>query len=106
MFKKDNTSSSLSTNDDAEFEMQIETPLHDYCVSRTEDFEEDTNDSEDHKKESNNDKQLRKEIYKRSKLRNKYCKNLSKQNTALYKKQRNKCVSLRRRCIIDYFRSK
>ena len=39
------------------------------------------------------DKQLRKEIYKRSKLRNKYCKNPSEQNGALYKKQRNKCVS-------------
>ena len=32
------------------------------------------------------DKQLRKEIYKRSKLRNKYCKNPSEQNAALYKK--------------------
>ena len=32
------------------------------------------------------DKQLRKEIYKRSKLRNKYCKNSSEQNAALYKK--------------------
>ena len=49
------------------------------------------------------DKQLRKEIFKRSKLRNKYCKNTSEQNAALYKKQRNKCVSLRRRCIKDYF---
>ena len=49
------------------------------------------------------DKQLRKEIYKRSKLRNKYCINPSEQNAALYKKQRNKCASLRRRCIKDYF---
>ena len=48
------------------------------------------------------DKQLRKEIYKRIKLRNKYCKNPSQQNATLYKKQRNKCVSLRR-CIKDYF---
>ena len=49
------------------------------------------------------DKQLRKEIYKRSKLKNKYCINPSEQNAALYKKQRNKCASLRRRCIKDYF---
>ena len=49
------------------------------------------------------DKQLRKEICERSKLRNKYCKNLSEQNAALYNKQRNKCVSLRRRCMKDYF---
>ena len=49
------------------------------------------------------DKQLRKVIYKRSKLRIKYCKNPSDHNAALCKKQRNKCVSLRRRCIKDYF---
>ena len=49
------------------------------------------------------DKQLRKEIYKRSKLRNKYCKNPCEQNAALYKTQRNKFVSLCRRCIKDYF---
>ena len=48
------------------------------------------------------DKQLRKEIYKRSKLRNKYCKNCPEQNAASYKKQRSKCVSLRRGCIKDY----
>ena len=39
------------------------------------------------------DIQLRKEIYKRGKLRNKYCKTPSKHNAALFKKQRNKCVS-------------
>ena len=49
------------------------------------------------------DKQLRKEIHKRSKLRNKYCKNPFEQNAALYKKQRNKCVSHRRRYIKAYF---
>ena len=49
------------------------------------------------------DKQLRKEIYKRSKLRNKYCKNPCEQNAALHKTQRNKFVSLCRRCIKDYF---
>ena len=50
------------------------------------------------------DKQIRKEIYKRSKPRKKKCcKNPCEQNAALYKKQRNQCVSLRRRCIKDYF---
>ena len=47
------------------------------------------------------DKQFRKEIYKRSKLKNKYCKNPLEQNVVLYKKQRNKCVPLRR-FIKDY----
>ena len=48
------------------------------------------------------DKQLLKRIYKRNKLRNICCKNLSKKNLISSKKQRNKCLSLRRRCIKDY----
>ena len=48
------------------------------------------------------DKELRKEIYKISKLRNKYCKNPSKQNEALYRKQKKiggLCVEV----VKDYF---
>ena len=48
-------------------------------------------------------KELRKAIYTRSRLRNKFCKSPSKENEALYKKQRNKCVSLRRKSIKKYF---
>ena len=40
-------------------------------------------------------KELRKEIYTRSKLKNKYNRNPTEENKALYKKQRNKCVSVR-----------
>ena len=46
---------------------------------------------------------LRKEIYTRSRFRNKFCKNPTKENEKLYKKQRNKCVALRRKCIKEYF---
>ena len=48
-------------------------------------------------------KELRKAIYTRSRLRNKFCSSTSKENEALYKKQRNKCVSLRRKSIKKYF---
>ena len=34
---------------------------------------------------------------------NKFYKSLSKENEALYKKQRNKCISLRRKSIKKYF---
>ena len=40
-------------------------------------------------------KELRKKIYTRSKLKNKYNSNLTEENKAIHKKQRNKCVSLR-----------
>ena len=46
---------------------------------------------------------LRKEIYTRSRLRNKFCKNPTKENEKLYKKQRNKCVALKRKFIKEYF---
>ena len=44
-------------------------------------------------------KDLRKAIYTRSRLRNKMCRNPMSENINAYKKQRNKCVSLRRKCI-------
>ena len=48
-------------------------------------------------------KELRKVIYTRSNLRNRYFKNPTKENETSYKKQRNKCVSLRRKSITQYF---
>ena len=45
---------------------------------------------------------LRKEIYPRSRFRNKFCKSRTKENEKLYKKQRNKYVALRRKCIKEY----
>ena len=48
-------------------------------------------------------KELRKTIYTRSRLRNKFCKSLSNKSEALYKKQQNKCISLRRKSIKKYF---
>ena len=47
--------------------------------------------------------ELRKAIYTRSRLRNKFRKSPSNENEALYKKQRNKCVSLTRKSIKKYF---
>ena len=48
-------------------------------------------------------KEMRKAIYARSRLRNKFCKNPSEENERKYKKQRNLCVSLRRKAIKQYF---
>ena len=48
-------------------------------------------------------RKFRKEIYKRSSLRNTFWKDPSKENELLFKTQRNKCVSLRRKCIKSYF---
>ena len=48
-------------------------------------------------------KELRKVIYSRSRLRNRYVKNPTKENETPYKKQRNKCVSLRRKSITQHF---
>ena len=48
-------------------------------------------------------KEPRKEIYTRSKLKNKYNRNPTGESKAIYKKQRNKCVSLRRKAIKVYF---
>ena len=60
---------------------------------------------------------LSKEFYTRSRFRNKFCENPTKEwidleinfvktllkNEKLYKKQRNKCIALRRKCIKEYF---
>ena len=48
-------------------------------------------------------KELGKAIYTRSRLRNRYFKNPTKENETSYKKQRNKCVSLRRKSITQHF---
>ena len=50
------------------------------------------------------DKQLRKAIYTRTRLKNKIHKNPSKENKMAYKKQRNFCVSLRRKCMKNYLK--
>ena len=48
-------------------------------------------------------KELRKAIYTRSRLKNKWNKNPTFENRAKYKKQRNKCVSLRKKAIKTHF---
>ena len=50
-------------------------------------------------------KDLRKAIYTRSTLRNRFLKNPDEINSKLYKLQRNKCVSIRRKSIQHYFSS-
>ena len=50
-------------------------------------------------------KTLRKEIYKRSASRNKFLKDSSESNWQKYRKQRNKCVKIRKKCIKDHFKS-
>ena len=46
---------------------------------------------------------LRKAIYTRCRLKNKYIKNPSEVDKKLYKKQRNKCFSMRKKSIKQYF---
>ena len=46
---------------------------------------------------------LRRQIYTRSRFRNKFCKDPTKENEKLCKKQRNKCVAFTRICIKEYF---
>ena len=48
-------------------------------------------------------KELRKAIYTRSRFRNRFLKNPDEINSKLYKQQRNKCVSIRRKAIKHYF---
>ena len=48
-------------------------------------------------------KELRKAIYTRSRFRNMFLKNPDEINRKLYKQQRNKCVSIRRKSIQHYF---
>ena len=47
--------------------------------------------------------EFRKAVYNRSRLRNKFCKIRSEENEKLYKKQRNKCVAIRKKSIRNYF---
>ena len=48
---------------------------------------------------------LRKAIYNRSRLKNNLNKNQTNENRIKYKKQRNKCVSLRKKAIKSHFES-
>ena len=48
---------------------------------------------------------LRKAIYNRSRLKNNLNKNQTNENRIKYKKQRNKCVSLRKKGIKSHFES-
>ena len=48
-------------------------------------------------------KEFRKAIYNTSRLRNKFCKIPTEENEKLYKKQRNKCVAIRKKSIRNYF---
>ena len=48
-------------------------------------------------------KELGKAIYTKSRFRNGFLKNLDKINSKLYKQQRSKCVSIRRKSIKHYF---
>ena len=48
-------------------------------------------------------KELRKAIYTRSSFRNRYLKNPDEINRKLYKEQRDKCVSIRRKSIKHFF---
>ena len=48
-------------------------------------------------------KDLRKAIYTRSRLKNKFIKNPSDVNQKLYKRQRNRCVAIRKKSIKQYF---
>ena len=48
-------------------------------------------------------KDLRKAIYTRSRLKSKYIKNSSEVNEKLYKRQRNKCFSIRKKSMKQYF---
>ena len=48
-------------------------------------------------------KELRKAIYTRSRFRNRFLKNPDEIYSKLYKQQRNKCVSIRRKSIKHYF---
>ena len=45
---------------------------------------------------------FQKVIYTRTRLKNKYCRDPSRQNELAYKKQRNLCVSIRRKSITNY----
>ena len=50
-------------------------------------------------------RELRKAIYNRSRLKNKQNKHPTNENRINYKKQRNKCVSLRKKAMKSYFKT-
>ena len=50
-------------------------------------------------------RELRKAIYNRSRLKNKQNKHPTNENRIKYKKQRNKCVSLRKKAMKSYFKT-
>ena len=49
-------------------------------------------------------KEFRKAIYTRTRLKNKFLKNPAEQNELMFKKQRNICVSLRRKSIKNHLK--
>ena len=49
-------------------------------------------------------RELKKGIYTRTRLKNKYNKNPTKENELKFKRQRNKCVSLRKKAIKQHFK--
>ena len=49
-------------------------------------------------------KKLRNAIYDKSRSRNRFCKTPTEENEKLYKKQTNKCVSIRKKSIRNYFK--
>ena len=50
-------------------------------------------------------KELKQAIYRRSRLKNKYNKEQTIENKNNYKKQRNKCVNLRKKAVNKYFKN-
>ena len=50
-------------------------------------------------------KTLGKEIYERSTLRNKFLKDSSDSNWQNYRKQRNKCIKIRKKCVMEHSES-
>ena len=51
-------------------------------------------------------KELREATYDRSRLRKRFCKTLTEENEKLYKKQRNKCVSIRKKKALENISTK
>jgi len=47
-------------------------------------------------------KEFRKEVYKKSRLKNRFWKNPTQENMQLFKRQRNKCVAIRKKCLKKY----
>ena len=73
------------------------------------DFKEDLNDADSTKVQRGNtapfmNQQLQKAIYTRSRLKKRLNKNPSAENRTNFKKQRNKCVSLRKKAIKSHFK--